>query len=147
MGITPETKSGAPVAGSPPVSAEDSSSPQKPTPTDNGLFRLREIVAILSLAAVYFSLGKFGLSLAFINRSASAVWPPTGIALAALLLFGLRLWPGIFIGAFLVNITTQGSVLTTLGIAMGNTLEGIAGAWLVKCFAKGAKAFESGGGV
>src|SRR5438034_2933580 len=105
----------------------------------------RDLAAILTLTAIYASAGKFGLSLAFINRSASAVWPPTGIALAALLLFGLRLWPGIFIGAFLVNITTQGSVLTTLGIAMGNTLEGIAGAWLVKCFAKGAKAFESGG--
>src|SRR5436309_2709344 len=123
MGITPETKSGAPVAGSPAVSGEDSPSPHESTAAKARLFGLREIVAILSLAAVYFSLGKFGLSLAFINASASAVWPPTGVALAVLLLFGLRLWPGIFIGAFLVNITTQGSVLTTLGIAAGNTLE------------------------
>ena len=91
----------------------------------------RDLAAILTLAAVYFASGKFGLSLAFINASASAVWPPTGIALAILLLFGLRLWPGIFIGAFLVNITTQGSVPTTLGIAAGNTLEGIAGVWVI----------------
>jgi PAS domain S-box-containing protein len=105
----------------------------------------RDIAPILLLALIYFGAGKFGLSLAYINASASAVWPPTGIALAALLLFGLRLWPGIFIGAFLVNITTQGSVWTSLAIALGNTLEGIAGAWLAWRFARGTKAFERGG--
>jgi PAS domain S-box-containing protein len=96
----------------------------------------------LALAAVYFGAGKFGLSLAVVNASASAVWPPTGIALAALLLWGYRLWPGIFLGAFLVNITTQGTWATTLGIATGNTLEGLLGAWLVNQFASGRRAFE-----
>ncbi|HYY73020.1 MAG TPA: MASE1 domain-containing protein, partial [Candidatus Bathyarchaeia archaeon] len=96
----------------------------------------------LAVVGAYFLAGKFGLSLAFFHASASAVWPPSGIALAALLLWGYRLWPGIFLGAFLVNITTQGSAATTLGIATGNTLEAVIGAWLVGRYAGGLKAFE-----
>ena len=103
---------------------------------------MRSLTAILALAAVYFCAGKLGLSLAYVHASASAVWPPSGLALAALLLWGYRLWPGIFLGAFLVNITTQGSVATTLGIATGNTLEALLGAWAINRFANGAKAFE-----
>jgi len=100
------------------------------------------LAEILVLAAVYFYAGKLGLSLAYLHASASAVWPPTGLALAALLLWGYKLWPGIFLGAFLLNITTQGSVATTFGIAAGNTLEALLGAWAINRFANGAKAFE-----
>src|SRR3989475_8326355 len=78
-------------------------------------------VVILGLAAVYVLAGKLGLLLAFVHASATAVWPPTGIALAAFLLLGYRVWPGIFLGAFLVNLTTAGSVATTNGIAPRNT--------------------------
>ena len=49
------------------------------------------------------------------NPSASAVWPPTGIALAATLLLGYRIWPAILLGAFLVNITTAGTPATSSG--------------------------------
>ena len=91
---------------------------------------------------MYFIAGKLGLKLAVVNASATAVWPPTGIALAALLVFGYRVWPGIFLGAFLVNITTVGSLATTLGIATGNTLEGLAGAYLINRFANGRRALE-----
>jgi PAS domain S-box-containing protein len=79
--------------------------------------------------------------LAFINSSASAVWPPSGIALAGVLLWGYRLWPGILLGALWVNFATQGSVATALLIAAGNTLEAISAAWLVYRFADGPKAF------
>src|SRR5437016_546093 len=99
-------------------------------------------VVVLGLAAIYLLAGKLGLLLAFVHASATAVWPPTGIALAAFLLLGYRVWPGIFLGAFLVNLTTAGSVATTLGIATGNTLEGLAGAYLVNRFAHGAHAFD-----
>ena len=61
---------------------------------------------------------------------------------AAFLLLGYRVWPGIFLGAFLANLTTAGSVATTLGIATGNTLEGLAGAYLVNRFAHGVHAFD-----
>src|SRR5260370_18506788 len=73
------------------------------------------------LALVYFVAGKLALKLAFLHASASPVWPPTGIALAALLLLGYRVWPAIFVGAFLVNATTLGSIATSLGIPTGNT--------------------------
>lgn len=103
--------------------------------------RLKLSGAILALAAVYVCSGVFGLSMAVVNKSASAVWPPTGVALAALLLYGRSLWPGVFIGAFLVNYHTQGTVLSSIGIATGNTLEALAGLWLVTRFAGGVKAF------
>ena len=102
----------------------------------------RNLTVVTLLAIVYFTTGKLGLMLAFVHVSATAVWPPAGIALAALLLLGYRVWPGIFLGAFLVNITTAGTVLTTLGIAIGNTLEGVMGAYLINRFANGRRAFD-----
>src|SRR5207244_5708982 len=89
-----------------------------------------------------FVAGKIGLVLAAVHPSASAVWPPTGIALAATLLLGYRVWPALFLGAFLVNVTTAGSVWASLGIASGNTLEGLLGAFLVRRFANGLKVFD-----
>lgn len=112
--------------------------------------RLRGLVLpakILALGGVYFCAAKLALLLASVHPSAAPVWPPTGIALAALLVFGYRVWPGIFLGAFLANITTFGSVATSLGIACGNTLEGLIGAYLVNCFAGGRRAFERPQGV
>ena len=103
-------------------------------------FSTLPVIGIVTL--VYFVAGKLGLKLAFLNASASAVWPPSGIALAALLLFGYRTWPAICVGAFLVNITTTGDFLTTFGIAAGNTLEAVCGASLVNAFAGGVRAFE-----
>ena len=103
---------------------------------------LKSLALMTGVTAVYFFSGKLGLSLAFVNASATAVWPPTGIALAVLLIWGYRLWPAIFIGAFLVNITTQGSWETTLGIALGNTLEALAAAGLVQKFANGSSCFD-----
>jgi signal transduction histidine kinase len=97
----------------------------------------------LAFAIVYFCCGKLGLSMAFVDASASAVWPPTGFALAFLLWRGRGHWPGIFVGAFIVNVTTQGSIPVTLGIATGNTLEAVIGAWCVCRFAGGLSTFES----
>ena len=89
------------------------------------------------LLAAYVLVGKLGLRLAFEFPSATPVWPATGLALVAFLLLGYRIWPVIFAGAFLVNVTTAGTTLTSLGIATGNTLEGVVGAWLVHRFAGG----------
>ena len=103
---------------------------------------LRAIAGILALAVIYFFAGIFGLSLAFTNPNASAVWPSSGIALAAILVWGFRLWPGIFLGALLVNFATQGSVWTALGIAVGNTFEALLAAMLLARFAQGANVFN-----
>jgi len=99
------------------------------------------------LTLVYFIAGKFGLMLASLNASASPVWPPAGIALAALLVLGYRAWPAIFVGAFLVNATTAGDVATSLAVASGNTLEAVCGAWLVNRFAGGTTVFDRPQGV
>ena len=88
----------------------------------------------LLLALVYFASGKAGLKLAFANESVTAVWPPTGIALAALVLWGRSLWPGVLLGAFLANVTTDVPVYTAAGIAVGNTLEAVVGAALLERF-------------
>ncbi len=106
------------------------------------LGRLQQALVLGVLAIIYFLAGKLGLHFAFVHASASAVWPPTGIALAAVLLFGRRIWPAIFVGAFFVNLTTSGSIVSSLGIAVGNTLEATVGASLVARYAGGVRAFE-----
>lgn len=104
----------------------------------------------VALAIGYFIVGRLGLLLANVHSSISPIWPATGVALAGLLLWGIRMWPAVFVAAFLVNVTAlmpeSASValriLQAAGIASGNTLEAIAGAWLVNRFANGPKAFE-----
>jgi integral membrane sensor domain MASE1 len=85
----------------------------------------------LVLALAYFASAKLGLGLAFSTPSVTAIWPPTGIALASLVLWGRGLWPGVLLGAFLANVTTDVPVYTAAGIAVGNTLEAVIGAWLL----------------
>jgi PAS domain S-box-containing protein len=89
---------------------------------------------IFILTILYFCAAKLGLSLSFQAEQVTVVWPPTGIALAAILLFGFRIWPGILLGAFLTNITANETLLVATGIAIGNTLEAIIGAALLKYF-------------
>src|SRR5688572_21929331 len=102
------------------------------------------VLANAALVIVYFAAAKFSLSFfALIHPSASAVWLPTGIAMAALLLGGFRLAPAVFMGAFLANVTTAGSVATSLGVALGNTLEAALAAALVERFAGGRATFTS----
>jgi diguanylate cyclase (GGDEF)-like protein len=103
---------------------------------------LRELAVLAALAGVYFVVGKLGLKLAYVHASATAVWPCTGIALASFLTLGYRVWPAILAGAFLVNLATAGSIATSIGIGVGNTLEGVVGCYLVSRFAGGQHAFE-----
>ena len=110
----------------------------------SGPIPLSRAVVLLLLAAGYFGAAKLGLMLAIIHASATAVWPPTGIALAGLLILGYGAWPAIAVGAFVANLTTHGTAATCLGIAAGNTLEALAGAWLVNRFANGRLAFYRG---
>src|SRR5438552_9554369 len=105
------------------------------------LRRFSTLPGISVLTLLYFLVGKLSLKLAFLHASASPVWPPAGIALAALIVLGYRVWPAIFVGAFLVNATTPGNIATSLCIATGNTLEALCGAWLVNRFASGTRVF------
>ncbi|MBN8532392.1 MAG: MASE1 domain-containing protein [Alphaproteobacteria bacterium] len=93
-----------------------------------------DTLRILVLAALYFGAAKLGLALAFQAAQVTTIWPPTGIALAAVLLFGNRVWPAIALGAFLANITTNEPFPVAISIAGGNTLEALAGAWMMRRF-------------
>ena len=121
-----------------PLTGSAASSPAQWTAGSRGL----RLTALAAITIVYFIAGKAGLSLAFINESTTAVWPAAGIAVAALLHFGLAAWPAVTAGAFLVNVTTSGSAIASLAIAGGNTLEAVVAAWMVTRFARGRSAFE-----
>src|SRR6266516_3206705 len=89
-------------------------------------------VRLAILCALYFGSAKAGLAFAFANQSVTSIWPPTGLALAAVLIWGYRMWSAIAAGAFLANITTAGPVPSVLAIATGNTLEALVGALLLR---------------
>jgi integral membrane sensor domain MASE1 len=93
--------------------------------------RLSPVVFGLALAAVYIAAAKLGLTMAFVAAQVSPVWPPTGIAIAAVLLLGYRVWPGIWLGALVANVGAHEPLGTAVGIAVGNTLEPLVAAWLL----------------
>jgi signal transduction histidine kinase len=103
---------------------------------------IRRALTFVLLVSVYFVAAKLGLMLAFVNASATAVWPPTGLAIAALLVFGIQFWPAILLGAFAVNLTTSGDLLSSVGIAIGNTLEALIATRVVDRWAGGRTVFE-----
>ena len=103
----------------------------------------RYTAQVAALAAAYYATAKVGLDLAFASDSVTAIWPPIGIALAALVLGGPRFWPGVALGAFLANVDTGVPALTVLGITLGNTLEAVAGAWLLRQVAEFRPALET----
>lgn len=95
------------------------------------------ILLILIVAILYYLAARFGLTLGFKGTNASPVWPPTGIALSAIVLFGVRIWPGIFVSAFLANFATGLNAPVSAMIAIGNTLEALAGGFLLHYFCGG----------
>src|SRR6185295_2318948 len=103
---------------------------------------LRRILVLFGLAIIYYLAARLGLRFAYVNSSVTTIWPPAGIALAAFVLLGYRVWPAILLAAFLANYMTAGVVVPSLGIAVGNTLEGLLAAYLVNRFARGGRVFD-----
>src|SRR5262245_65279653 len=95
------------------------------------------------VAVAYFLLAKLGLQLASIHPSASPIWAPTGLAFATVILGGVRFFPAILVGAFAANAVTAGTLETSAAIAVGNTLEGVVGGYLIARWCGGAQAFET----
>lgn len=95
------------------------------------------VVKIIVLAVGYFAAGKLGLYLEPVSGVATLVWPATGISVSALVLFGNRLWPGITLGAFVVNLSIGVPVLSALGIGVGNTLQAVTALSLIRRFLPG----------
>ncbi|MGA8533398.1 MAG: MASE1 domain-containing protein [Candidatus Tumulicola sp.] len=96
----------------------------------------------LLVAVAYIAAAKLGLSLAFATKQVTAIWPPTGIALAALLLGGYRVWPGIWIGAFASNAVAAEPLWTAAAIATGNTIAPVFGTFLLRRFGEFDNALE-----
>jgi integral membrane sensor domain MASE1 len=90
----------------------------------------------------YFIGARLGLRFALVQPVASPIWLPAGGAIAALIIFGYRVWPAVLLGSFLGHVTTLGLVSTSFIVPVGATLEGLAGAYLVNRFAHGLKAFD-----
>ena len=124
-------------------------------PARNGFLELRRSVAVrlsrylapanIAIIAVvafsYFIVGRLGLRPETPNHNVTAIWLPAGIALAALLLRGIRVWPGVYLGAFLLSVSVTGHVSLSLVMAASTTLGGVIGASLIKKFANGTQAF------
>jgi PAS domain S-box-containing protein len=98
--------------------------------------RPRTLGLVAVLTAVYTGIAKLALGLDAVAGFATLVWPPSGIALAALLRGGIHLWPSVALGAFLVNLWRGATPLVAAGIAVGNTLEAVLGARAVQRIAK-----------
>ena len=109
--------------------------------------RIPPVIRSLIVALVYFGGAELGLSLASLHSNVTAVWPPTGIAIASLLIFGRSVWPGIFVGALAANLLTSLPVLSSIGIATGNTLEALVAYWLLRRSPRWTGSFESIGDV
>jgi len=94
--------------------------------------KLADVGKIAVLASVYVVVAKLGLQMDAVSGFATLVWPPTGISLAALMILGRRLWPGVALGAFIVNVWTGAPIVVALAIACGNTLEALLGAYALR---------------
>jgi signal transduction histidine kinase/integral membrane sensor domain MASE1 len=104
--------------------------------------KVRHVLRVALLALTYFALGRISLPLSILPGYASPIFPPTGVALAALLIWGYSLWPGIFLGSFFLNLSVSPvfahwmplgkAGLVSLTIGSGSSLEILIGAWLIR---------------
>ena len=108
---------------------------------------LTYLLDLLGVSVVYFVLAKIGLTLASINSSTSAIWPATGFALAAALIWGYRVGPAVLVASFAANVTNVGSIYAATAIALGNTLEALVAAWLINRWCDGRETFATTTGV
>jgi PAS domain S-box-containing protein len=118
-----------------------------PAPPSGWYRSVDGIVGLVGLGLAYFALAKFGLGLASLHPSASPIWPPSGLALAAFMLWGTRVLPAIWAGAFLANATTSVTIWTSMAIATGNSLEALVTAWLLARYSSGTGTFRTPAGV
>src|SRR5437868_13240997 len=99
--------------------------------------RRQYFLRLVTVFVLYLSVGKLGLSVPFTSGNVSPVWPASGVAMAAVLIWGWEIWPGIALAAFLVNFSTIPS-LAAVGIGIGNTASALFGGYLLHLFT-GAK--------
>src|SRR5690349_5447555 len=103
-----------------------------PAQTRGAVIDVRTVLSIALVATAYIVFAEIGFSMAYATKQVTAVWPPTGIAVACLIVLGYRIWPGIFIGAFVSNALSHEPLLTAAAIAVGNTLGPVLGVYLLR---------------
>jgi signal transduction histidine kinase len=108
---------------------------------------VKYFIQLSGVGAVYFVIARFGLDLASLFPGAIPIWAPTGFALAAVLLGGYRVVPAIFLAGLLANTVTADLTYPAVAIAAGNTLEALAGGYLVNRWAEGRNAFAASTGI
>ena len=96
---------------------------------------LRDVLTFLGLVGFYVAAAKLGFRAALVAEQVTPAWPPSGLALWAVLVFKRRAWAAIWVGALIANLTTNVPILPAIGIAGGNLLEAIVGGWLLREFA------------
>jgi integral membrane sensor domain MASE1 len=102
---------------------------------------------LIVIAAAYFGLAVSGLLIPWINPTATPLWPPTGLALALVLLRGYRIWPAIVVGAFFSTVVGDGALSEAACIALGTPIAALAGAWLIDRWSHGRETFATPLGV
>ncbi|HVE24481.1 MAG TPA: MASE1 domain-containing protein, partial [Sporichthya sp.] len=118
----------------PPIAAPDSG-PDVAARTTLVRNRSDLLLRLVALAGCYYVVGKVGLAAGALSGNVTPVWPPTGLAIAVLAVGGLRLWPGVAAGALLINGFSDVPLPAACGMAVGNTAEAVAGAWLLARYA------------
>jgi two-component sensor histidine kinase/integral membrane sensor domain MASE1 len=114
------------------ILAEDDQAAENQLAMPEARARPRYVAGLAALALCYFLGARLGLALAFTARQVTAVWPPTGIAVAALVSWGPRVWPALFLGALAANAMAGEALLTAAGIAVGNTAGPVAAAFALR---------------
>ena len=91
-----------------------------------------DLIRSVALGVAYFLAARLSLQLALVGENVTPLWPPTGLAFVGFLLFGTRVWPGVAIAAFAVNLPISASPLAAAVTAVGNTAAPIAAVWLLR---------------
>jgi PAS domain S-box-containing protein len=114
----------------------------------HGIFKAATYaLELIAVAVAYFGLAVSGPLIPWINPTATPLWPPTGVALALMLLRGYRIWPAIFVGAFFATLAGSGSLSEAACIAVGTPVAALAGAWLINRWSHGRDTFATPLGV
>lgn len=90
------------------------------------------LLKIIVLAVIYHLVARLALQMAYVQANTSPVWPPSGIGLAALLILGIRYWPGITLGVVVGSLLTGAPLPIALGLGLANTLEALIGSYLLQ---------------
>ena len=97
-----------------------------------GEMKISQLIKIVFIVGLYTLTARFGLKLDAVSGFATLIWAPAGIALAALVLFGINFWPAVFVGAFLANYFNDASILLAFIIGIGNTGGAVVAAYMLK---------------